>query len=55
MSSTALIAIEAVVGGFTLNPAVLGSISGTGLALKTFYETKDYESRIEMWKFAYTT
>ena len=28
MSSTGLIAIRAVVGGLTLNPAILGSISG---------------------------
>ena len=41
MSSTGLIAIGAVAGGFTLNPAVLGSISGAVLALKTLPETKD--------------
>ena len=38
MSSTGLIAIGTVAGGMTLNPAVLGSISGAGLALKTFSE-----------------
>ena len=52
MTSTGLIAIEAVAGGLTLNPAILGSISGAGLALKTFSETKDCK---EMTKFAYTT
>ena len=45
MSSTDLIAIG----------AVLGSISGAGLALKTFYETKDFKRKIDMSKFAYTT
>ena len=55
MTSTGLIAIEAVAGGLTLNPAILGSISGAGLALKTFSETKDYKRKIEMTKFAYTT
>ena len=55
MSSTGLIAIKAVAGGLTLNPAVLGSISGAGLALKTFSETKDYKRKIETSKFAYTT
>ena len=39
----------------TLNPAILGSISGAGLALKTFSETKDYKRKIEISKFAYTT
>ena len=42
MSSTGLIVIGAVAGGLTAKPAILGSISGVGLALKTFSETKDY-------------
>ena len=37
MSSTGLIAVGVVAGGLTLNPAVLGSISGAGLGL-----TKDF-------------
>ena len=52
MSFSGLIAIGAVAGGLTLNPATLGSISGAGLA---FSETKDYKRNIEMSKFAYTT
>ena len=55
MSSTGLIVTGAVVGGLMANPAVLGSISGAGLALKTFSETKDYKRKVEMSKFAYTT
>ena len=55
LSSTGLIAIRAVAGGLTLNPAILGSISGAGLALKTFSETKGYNRKIEKSKFAYTT
>ena len=55
MSSTCLIAIGAVAGGLTLNPAVLRSISDACLALKTFSETKDYKRKIEMSRFAYTT
>ena len=47
MSSTGLIAIGAIAGGLTLQPAI-GSISGAGLALKTFSETKDYKRKIEM-------
>ena len=43
MSSTGLIAIGAVAGGLTLQPAILGSISGAGLAFKTSSETKDYK------------
>jgi len=55
MPFSGLIAIGAVAGGLTLTPATLGSISGAGLALKTFSETKDYKRKIEMSKFAYTT
>ena len=51
MSFSGLIAIGAVVGGLTLNPATLGSISGAGLALKTFSETKGYKRTIEMSKY----
>ena len=52
MSSTGMIVIGAVAGGLTANPAVLGSVSGAGLALKTFSETKDYKRKMEMSKFA---
>ena len=55
MASTGLIVVETVVGGLTANPAILGSISGAGLALKTFSETKVYKKRIELSKFCYTT
>ena len=55
MSSTGLIVIGTVAGGLTANPAIIGSISGAGLALKTFSETKDYKKKIGMAKFSYTT
>ena len=55
MSSTGLIAIGAIAGGLTLQPAILGSISGAGLALKNYSETKDYKRKIETSTFAYTT
>ena len=47
--------MELLRAGLTLNTAVLGSISGAGLALKTFSETKDYKRKIEMCTFAYKT
>ena len=55
MTSTGLIVIGTVVGALTANPAIIGSISGAGLALKTISETKDLKRRIEKSKFAYTT
>ena len=45
MFSTGLIVIGTVAGGLTANLAFIGSISGTGLALKTFSETKDFKKK----------
>ena len=55
MSSTGLIVIGNVVGSVTLSPAILTSISGAGLALKTYSETKEYKGKIETSKSAFTT
>ena len=55
MRSTGLIVVGTVVGSLTASPAIIGSISGAGLALKTFSETKDYKKKIELSKFCYTT
>ena len=44
-----------VAGSVTLNPIVLGTISGAGVLLKTFSEAKNYKRKIEMCKFAYTS
>ena len=41
ISSSSLIVIEAVAGALTANPAILGSMSGAGLVLKTFSDTKN--------------
>ena len=53
--STGLIVIGTVAGGLTANPAILGSISGPSLVLKTFSDTKDHKKKIEMAKFVCTT
>ena len=45
MTSTGLIVIGTVVGGLTANPAIIRSISGADLALRTFSETKDYKKK----------
>ena len=55
MTSTGLITVGTVVCSSTASPAIIGSISGAGLALKTFSETKDYKKKIELSKFCYTT
>ena len=50
-----LVAIGTIAGGVTMNPIVLGVISGLGLVVKTASEMKNLKSKIEMSKFAFTT
>jgi len=50
-----LIATGTKVGAATLNPIVLGTISGAGLILSAFTEAKNYKRKIEMCKIAYTS
>ena len=55
IGSVLLVVTGTVVGGVTLNPIVLGTVSGAGLLLKTYSEIKNYKRKIEMSKFAYTS
>jgi len=55
IGSVGLIATGTIVGAATLNPIVLGKISGAGLILSTFTEARNYKRKIEMCKFAYTS
>ena len=52
--SSTLVAGGVVAGGATLNPIVLGVISGLGLILKTIQEAKDRGKKIEKAKLAFT-
>ena len=51
ITSTALIVIGTIAGSITLNPIVLGSISGNGLLLGTYAETKNFNRKIELSRF----
>ena len=55
IGSVLLVVTGTVVGGVMLNPVVLGTISGSGLLLKTYSEIKNFKRKIEMSKFAYTS
>ena len=55
VTSSGLVAIGTIAGAATLNPIVLGVISGVGLIVKTANEMKNLKSKIEMAKFAFTT
>ena len=53
LGSVSLIVSGTIAGSITLNPIILGSISGSGVLLQTFSETKNYKRKIEMCRFAY--
>ena len=55
IGSATLIVTGTIIGGITMNPIVLGTISGAGVILSTFKGTKNYKRKTEMCKFAYTT
>ena len=52
--SSVLVAGGVVAGGATLNPIILGAISGLGLILKTIQEARNRGKKIEKAKFAFT-
>ena len=54
ISSSVLVAAGVLAGGATLNPVVLGVISGLGLVMKTIQEAKNRGKKIEKAKFAFT-
>ena len=53
--SAGLVIIGSVAGGITANPIIIGTVTGAGVLLKTFCETKNYKHKIEMSKYVYTT
>ena len=55
LASVALVALGTTAGAVTLNPVVLGVVSGAEVVLKTAAEIKNSPSNIEQAKFAYTT
>ena len=55
IGSVLMVVTGGVVGGVTLNPIVIGTISGAGLLLKTYSEARNFKRKIEMTKFAFTS
>lgn len=55
IASVGLVATGTVAGVLTMNPIILGSISGSGMLLKTPTEAKNFKRKIEMRKFAFTS
>ena len=55
IASVGLVATGTVAGVLTMNPIILGTISGSGMLLKTPTEAKNFKRKIEMSKFAFTS
>ena len=53
--SVSMVAAGSIAGGVTMNPIILGVISGAGVLLKTALEMKNYSQKIEQAKFAFTS
>ena len=54
ISSSVLVASGVVAGTATMNPVVVGVISGCGLILKTIQEARNRSKKIEKARFAFT-
>ena len=55
VSSSTIVAVGLITGGATLNPIVLGVISGVGMILKTVQEAGNRGKKIEKARFAFCT
>ena len=50
-----LMIIGTISGGLTMNPIILGVVTGVGIVLTNVGKTKNYKKKIEMTKIAFTT
>ena len=53
--SGSLVAAGTIAGAVTLNPIILGTITGAGLLLKTTSEIKQYSNKIAMFEIGLST
>ena len=53
--SVSLVTAGTIAGAVTLNPVILGTITGAGLLLKTASEIKQYSNKIAMFKIGLST
>ena len=54
-SSIGLISIGAIAGRVTLNPIILGVLTGTGVMIKGYMSNSDVSNKVKKCKFAYTS
>ena len=55
LSSIGLTTLGAIVGGITLNPIILASLSGSGIMIQAYLTKSDLNKREDRCRFAYTS
>ena len=55
LSSLGLTSIGAIIGAITLNPIILGCLSGSGIMIQAYLTKSDLDKRVDRCKFAYTS
>ena len=55
LASVSLVTAGTIAGAVTLNPIILGTITGAGLLLKTASEIKQYSNKIAMFEIGLST
>ena len=55
MTSGFLVACGTIAGAISLNPIVLGIVSGSGMPAGIYAESKNYKKKIEMTRFTHST
>ena len=55
LSSIGLTTLGAIIGGVTLNPIILASLSGSGIMIQAYLTKSDLNKRVDRSHFAYTS
>ena len=55
LSSIGLTTLGAIVGGITLNPVVLGVLSGSGIMIQAYLTKSELNKMVDRCRFAYTS
>ena len=55
MSSIGLTTVGAIVGSVTLNPVVIGCLTGSGVLIQGYITKSDISNKVQKCKFAYTS
>ena len=55
LSSIGLTTVGAILGGVTLNPIILGSLTGSGIMIQAYLTKSDLNRRVDRCRFAYTS